>query len=120
MLYVKVAVSLIMPLFSLMLGYVSLGTALLCTMMSINILCVLVGTCMWLFQLLLATRNQTVNEWAARNTEHSLAMRDNLIQLFGYRWYLTPLWPFLSSPLPLDGTEYPSSGEGIRYRTKHT
>ncbi|XP_044007530.1 probable palmitoyltransferase ZDHHC24 [Aphidius gifuensis] len=42
-------------------------------------------------------------------TKYNNGWRDNIIQVFGDKWYLTWITPFIKSTLPHDGTNWPPS-----------
>ena len=54
----------------------------------------------------MAMRGQTWHEKAKNITLYRLNWKQNFLEIFGYRWYLAVLWPFASSRLPSDGTQF--------------
>ncbi|VDI62232.1 palmitoyltransferase [Mytilus galloprovincialis] len=96
----------ILPLFCFMLQYISFFTAIssFITLLSVVFSCALIALLFWHCSHIY--KGQTTFESSHRIYDYDLGWKENIIQSFGTKWYLTWICPWIISPLPSDGIEF--------------
>ncbi|CAG0920417.1 unnamed protein product [Notodromas monacha] len=95
------------PLMFLFFGFSEVPVALSCFIFSINLGGFLFVTAMLVFHLRLIFVNRTSHEDAHGEVEYHLGSGfKNMKEVFGVRWFLTWIFPFVPSALPSDGTKW--------------
>lgn len=97
------------PLILLLFGMLDFYTAIVC-------LLTLVSTLFWLIITFLLSwhskhiiYNLTTHERRHNIYTYNLGLRENIRHIFGSKWYICWLFPWISSPLPGDGMSFPTS-----------
>lgn len=106
----KTVFIIILPMMAWMFGFmqsVSLGGALMTTLCLIGFL---LTTGLSGYHLINISRGQIVHESAHNIKDYNLGLKNNIRSVMGTRWYVAWLCPFITSPLPGDGVEFPKKG----------
>lgn len=102
---------LIVPYFAWLLGYISFGTTLyasvflLCEAVSITML-ILLG-----YHLRNLFFNQLTHERTYKIFKYNIGWRENFRSVFGNRWKVAWITPWIPSELPGDGLEFPVASQ---------
>lgn len=98
------------PIFLFLFGMLDFYTAIIC-------LLTLVSTLFWaIISFLIVWHskhiiyNLTTHERRHNIFTYNLGCRENIRHIFGSKWYICWLFPWISSPLPGDGMSFPTSG----------
>lgn len=99
--------TMIMPLFSWMLGFIKSFTFGVAFISSTCLIGFLLLTALFGYHMINTFYGQTTFERNYRNRDYDYGWRGNYREVFGEYWYIALLSPFISSPLPGDGIEFP-------------
>ena len=93
-------------------GYISLYQLGVLIVMAINIMAMVLFTCLVCFQVFFISRGQTQFECKKKLRNHNLGLMENWKLVLGKSWYLIWFSCFLTSPLTGNGIEFQRKDEG--------
>ena len=102
----KALFTMIVPLFAWMLGVTetyTFGVAFISSMCVIAFFMTGALTC---YHLMNVYAGQTTQERSLKNKTYDLGWKENFRAVFGARWYIAWISPFIPSPLPGNGIEF--------------
>lgn len=102
----KIIIAFFAPMVGWVLGMTESISFLTCLQCSTCVLCLLLSMGLIYYHCALIARGQTTNEWRKGIRCYDRGWRQNFLEVFGTRWYLVWLFPWISSPLPGDGIKF--------------
>ncbi len=100
--------TMIMPLFSWMLGFAGTYTFLVSFVSALCVLGFFLLGALLAYHMLNMLQGQTTYERGQGIKEYNQRWERNVQQVMGKLWYISWVSPWISSPLPIDGTDFPS------------
>ncbi|KAL8608183.1 hypothetical protein ACOMHN_016638 [Nucella lapillus] len=100
---------LILPLLAWMFQVVETITMTMTFMISLCIIALLMTSALLGYHMINIVSGQTVHEKTYKINTYRLSAIENLKAVFGEKWTVCWLWPWISSPLPGDGMEFRKS-----------
>ena len=102
---------LIAPHFSWLFGFITLWGLFVATLHTLGLATLLCTTYLMHLQYNAITNGQTQYEMKHSILDYNLTFKENFLDVFGTKWYLTLFSPYIKSPLQGDGLKFISAKE---------
>ncbi|EDO31864.1 predicted protein [Nematostella vectensis] len=98
--------TMFMPMLSWMLGYTTIYQTFVTFITAISLFAFVMFSGLLFFQLNIIARGQTSYERKRKRRIYDKGWLRNFIEVLGENWFLSWIWPKITSPLPHNGTDY--------------
>mgnify|MGYP001796214650 CR=1 FL=1 len=101
--------TMFVPFLTWLFGYCTIYQFFVTLMVGLSMFSLVLFSGLLFFQLRIIFRGQTSYERKKNRRLYDQGWKQNFVEVFGQKWYLSWIWPFIPSHLPGDGTNYKPS-----------